>query len=126
MPGTKAGQAENGFDATMSEGSDAVSGWKNKSQTTLANITLANITLANITLANITPAGMLAVQHREMAAPGTADSRAFLAIGLGEQRDPRHEAGVVFRRQQGRGIRDRVQKRDQPGFVLFGKIPEHI
>ena len=116
MPGTKAGQAENGFDATMSEGSDAVSGWKNKSQTTLANITLANIT----------PAWMLAVQHREMAAPGTADSRAFLAIGLGEQRDPRHEAGVVFRRQQGRGIRDRVQKGDQPGFVLFGKIPEHI
>ena len=111
MPGTKAGQAENGFDATMSEGSDAVSGWKNKSQTTLANITLA---------------GMLAVQHREMATPGTADSRAFLAIGLGEQRDPRHEAGVVFRRQQGRGIRDRVQKGDQPGFVLFGKIPEHI
>ena len=116
MPGTKAGQAENGFDATMSEGSDAVSGWKNKSQTTLANITLANIT----------PAGMLAEQHREMAAPGTADSRAFLAIALGEQRDPRHEAGVVFRRQQGRGIRDRVQKGDQPGFVLFGKIPEHI
>ena len=111
MPDTKAGQAENGFDAMMSEGSDAVSGWKNKSQTTLANIT---------------PAGMLAEQHREMAAPGTADSRAFLAIGLGEQRDPRHEAGVLFRRQQGRGIRDRVQKGDQPGFVLFGKIPEHI
>jgi short-subunit dehydrogenase len=49
--------AKTGFDAMMSGEGDVVSGWKNKLQTTLANIT---------------PAGMLAEQHRKMAAPGTA------------------------------------------------------
>jgi uncharacterized protein len=36
---------------------DIVSGWRNKLQTAMASIT---------------PAGMLAVQHRKMAAPGSA------------------------------------------------------
>jgi uncharacterized protein len=49
--------ARTGFDAMMSGKGDVVSGWKNKLEATLANIT---------------PAGMLAEQHRKMAAPGTA------------------------------------------------------
>ena len=50
--------ARTGFDAMMSGDGDVVSGWKNKLQTTLANIT---------------PSGMLAEQHRKMAAPGTGE-----------------------------------------------------
>jgi len=50
--------AKTGFDAMMSGDGDVVSGWKNKLQATLANIT---------------PAGMLAEQHRKMAAPGTGE-----------------------------------------------------
>ena len=48
--------AKTGFDAMMSGEGDVVSGWKNKLQSTLANIT---------------PAGMLAEQHRKMAEPGS-------------------------------------------------------
>ncbi|GGE12239.1 oxidoreductase [Aureimonas endophytica] len=51
--------AEDGFEAMMNEEGDVVSGWKNKMQAALANIT---------------PAGLLAEQHRKMAAPGTAKS----------------------------------------------------
>jgi len=51
--------AKAGFDAMMSGEGDVVSGWKNKLQTTLANIT---------------PPGILAEQHRKMAAPGTGKS----------------------------------------------------
>jgi hypothetical protein len=49
--------AQTGFDAMMRGDGDIVSGWKNKVQTTLANVT---------------PAGVLAAQHRKMAEPGTA------------------------------------------------------
>jgi uncharacterized protein len=48
--------ARDGYDAMMSGEGDVVSGWKNKLQTTLANIT---------------PAGLLAEQHRGMAEPGS-------------------------------------------------------
>jgi short-subunit dehydrogenase len=48
--------AQTGFDAMMSGDGDVVSGWKNKIQSTLANVT---------------PAGMLAEQHRKMAEPGS-------------------------------------------------------
>jgi short-subunit dehydrogenase len=51
--------ARAGFDAMMSGEGDVVSGWKNKLLTTLANIT---------------PAGILAEQHRKMAAPRTGKS----------------------------------------------------
>jgi short-subunit dehydrogenase len=51
--------AQTGFDAMMRGDGDVVSGWKNKVQTTLANVL---------------PAGMLAAQHRKMAEPGSADS----------------------------------------------------
>jgi short-subunit dehydrogenase len=51
--------AKAGFDAMMSGEGDVVSGWKNKMQTTLANIT---------------PPGILAELHRKMAAPGTGKS----------------------------------------------------
>lgn len=51
--------AQTGFDAMMRGDGDVVSGWKNKIQTTIANVT---------------PAGVLAAQHRKMAEPGTADS----------------------------------------------------
>lgn len=50
--------ARDGFDAMMAGEGDVVSGWKNKLQTTLANVT---------------PAGVLAEQHRKMAEPGTAE-----------------------------------------------------
>jgi short-subunit dehydrogenase len=50
--------AKAGFDALMNGDADVVSGWKNKLQTTLANIT---------------PAGLLAEQHRKMAEPGSAE-----------------------------------------------------
>jgi short-subunit dehydrogenase len=49
--------AQTGFDAMMRGDGDIVSGWKNKVQTTLANVT---------------PAGVLAAQHRKMAQPGSA------------------------------------------------------
>jgi short-subunit dehydrogenase len=49
--------AKIGFDAMMRGDGDIVSGWKNKLQTALASIT---------------PAGVLAAQHRKMAAPGSA------------------------------------------------------
>ncbi len=48
--------ARTGFDALMSGKGDVVSGWKNKLQTTLANIS---------------PSGLLAEQHRRMAEPGS-------------------------------------------------------
>ena len=50
--------AKVGFDAMMNGEADVASGWKNKLQSTLANIT---------------PAGLLAEQHRRMAQPGSAD-----------------------------------------------------
>lgn len=50
--------ARTGFDAMMKGEGDVVSGWMNKLQSAIANIT---------------PAGLLAEQHRKMAAPGTAD-----------------------------------------------------
>jgi uncharacterized protein len=49
--------AKTGFEAMMRGDGDVVSGWKNKVQTTLANVT---------------PAGVLAAQHRKMAEPGSA------------------------------------------------------
>ncbi len=49
--------AKTGFAAMKSGDGDVVSGWKNKLQTMLANVT---------------PAGVLAEQHRKMAAPGSA------------------------------------------------------
>jgi short-subunit dehydrogenase len=49
--------AEAGFQAMMKGEGDVVSGWQNKLQTAIANVT---------------PAGMLAEQHRKMAAPGSA------------------------------------------------------
>ena len=51
--------AKTGFDAMMKGTGDVASGWKNKLQSTLANIT---------------PAGMLAQQHRNMAEPGSGRS----------------------------------------------------
>ena len=53
--------AKVGFDAMMNGEADVASGWKNKLQSTLANIT---------------PAGLLAEQHRRMAQPGSADKYA--------------------------------------------------
>ena len=49
--------AKVGFDAMMAGDGDVVSGWHNKLQTAVAAVT---------------PAGMLAEQHRKMAAPGSA------------------------------------------------------
>jgi short-subunit dehydrogenase len=66
MLDTKVGQAKKddpadvaktGFQAMMKGEGDVVSGWQNKLQTAIANVT---------------PAGMLAEQHRKMAAPGSA------------------------------------------------------
>jgi short-subunit dehydrogenase len=68
MRDTKRGQAEKddpadvakaGFEAMMRGDGDIVTGWRNKLQTTLANVT---------------PAGVLAEQHRKMAEPGSAKS----------------------------------------------------
>jgi len=65
MTDTKVGQdpkddpadvARVGFQAMMRGDGDVVSGWKNKLQTTIANVT---------------PAGVLAEQHRKMAEPGS-------------------------------------------------------
>jgi len=69
MLDTKVGQAEKddpadvanvGFDAMMKGEAEVVSGWKNKIQSTLANVT---------------PAELLAEQHRSMAEPGSADKK---------------------------------------------------
>ncbi len=49
--------AKQGFEAMMRGEGDVVTGWKNKLQTTVANVI---------------PAGVLAEQHRKMAQPGTA------------------------------------------------------
>jgi uncharacterized protein len=48
--------AKDGFEAMMTGDADVVSGWKNKVQTTIANVT---------------PNEMLAEQHRSMAEPGS-------------------------------------------------------
>ena len=48
--------AKVGFDAMMNGEGDVVAGWKNKLQTTMANVT---------------PSGVLASQHRKMAEPGS-------------------------------------------------------
>ena len=50
--------AKDGFDAMMSGDAEVVSGWKNKVQTTIANVT---------------PNEILAEQHRKQAEPGSAD-----------------------------------------------------
>lgn len=50
--------AKIGFNAMMDGEGDVVAGWKNKLQTTLANVT---------------PAGVLAAQHRKQAEPGSAE-----------------------------------------------------
>jgi short-subunit dehydrogenase len=52
--------ARDGFDAMMRGDSDVVSGWKNKVQTTIANVT---------------PAEMLAEQHRKLAEPGSGKKK---------------------------------------------------
>ncbi len=49
--------AQIGYDAMMSGEGDVVSGWKNKVETTLANVT---------------PSSVLAKQHLKMAEPGSA------------------------------------------------------
>jgi len=68
MTDTKVGQGKKddptdvarvGFEAMMRGDGDVVSGWKNKVQTTVANVM---------------PAGMLAEQHRRMAEPGSGKS----------------------------------------------------
>ncbi len=51
--------AEAGFQAMMRGDGDIVTGWRNKLQTTLANVT---------------PAGVLAERHRNMAEPGSGKS----------------------------------------------------
>lgn len=67
MMDTKVGQSEKddpadvaqiGFDAMMNGEGDVVAGWKNKIQSTLANVM---------------PASVLAEQHRKMAEPGSAN-----------------------------------------------------
>jgi short-subunit dehydrogenase len=69
MMDTKVGQSEKddpadvarvGYDAMMRGDGDVVSGWKNKLQSAIANVT---------------PAGMLAEQHRDMAAPGSGTKK---------------------------------------------------
>ena len=52
--------AKDGFDAMMRGDSDVVSGWKNKVQTTIANVT---------------PAEVLAEQHRKLAEPGSGKKK---------------------------------------------------
>lgn len=53
--------AKDGFDAMMNGEGDVVSGWKNKLQSTVANVT---------------PAAVLAEQHRKMAEPGSGKKKA--------------------------------------------------
>jgi short-subunit dehydrogenase len=69
MMDTKVGQSEKddaaevakvGYDAMLRGDGDVVSGWKNKLETTIANVT---------------PAGMLAEQHRKKAQPGSAKKK---------------------------------------------------
>ncbi len=50
--------AKAGYDAVLAGEGDVLSGWKNKIQSSLANVT---------------PAETLARQHRKMAEPGSAD-----------------------------------------------------
>jgi len=52
--------ARDGFDAMMRGDGDVVSGWKNKIQTTVANVT---------------PSGVLAEQHRKMTEPGSGNKK---------------------------------------------------
>jgi short-subunit dehydrogenase len=52
--------AKAGFDAMMRGEGDVVAGWKNKIQTTMANVT---------------PSGLLAEQHRKMTEPGSGERR---------------------------------------------------
>ena len=52
--------AKDGFEAMMRGDGDVVSGWKNKIQTTVANVT---------------PSGVLAEQHRKMAEPGSGNKQ---------------------------------------------------
>jgi short-subunit dehydrogenase len=70
MLDTKVGQSEKddpaevakiGYEAMMRGDGDVVSGWKNKLQSAVANVT---------------PAGVLAEQHRKMAAPGSGRKKA--------------------------------------------------
>jgi short-subunit dehydrogenase len=49
--------ARDGFEAMMKGEADVVSGWKNKLQTTMANVM---------------PSGVLAEQHRKKTEPGSA------------------------------------------------------
>jgi len=69
MLDTKVGQSEKdaaadvakvGYEAMMRGDGDVVSGWKNKVETTIANVT---------------PAGMLAEQHRKKAEPGSGSKK---------------------------------------------------
>jgi short-subunit dehydrogenase len=69
MVDTKVGQdpkddpadvAKDGFEAMMKGDADVVSGWKNKVQTTIANVT---------------PSEILAEQHRKMAEPGSGRTK---------------------------------------------------
>jgi short-subunit dehydrogenase len=69
MMDTKVGQGEKddpadvakvGYDAMMRGDGDVVSGWKNKLETTIANVT---------------PSGVLAEQHRKKAEPGSANKK---------------------------------------------------
>jgi short-subunit dehydrogenase len=53
--------AQVGYDAMLRGDGDVVAGWKNKVQTAVASVT---------------PSGVLAEQHRKMAEPGTAKTRA--------------------------------------------------
>src|ERR1700716_3877144 len=84
MLDTKVGQSKKddpadvtriGFDAMMRGDGDVVSGWKDKLQSTIANIT---------------PAGMLAEQHRRMAEPGSAEKTTPTTEPA---RDPGHAPG---------------------------------
>ncbi len=52
--------AKTGFDAMMNGEGDVVSGWKNKIQTTIANVT---------------PSGILAEMHRRQAEPGSGERK---------------------------------------------------
>jgi short-subunit dehydrogenase len=83
MMDTKVGQddkddpadvAQVGFDAMMRGEADVVSGWKNKVQTTLANVT---------------PSGILAEQHRKMAEPGTGKKEKSHREPVGTTNDSR-------------------------------------
>ncbi len=57
MPGMHGGGHAEGHEAMMKGEADVVSGWKNKLQTTMANVM---------------PSGALAEQHRKKTEPGSA------------------------------------------------------